>query len=115
MIPLPYTPSDLTEFRQSQPLTEHWKELMADPTTKRLLKAIKQAASPTVVPLPQAGVHPDTTTAHWWHFCMGMNAVLEQLERCTLSPGETHPDDRPIEEEFVSNLPAEYQKDPTKP
>lgn len=112
MIPLPTIPQELRDFKNSISLTTDLRRILEEPTMKRAITALKLAAVPTSVPPVTPGLHPDTSTAHVWHTCMGMNAVFQQLERMAVPPGEVHPEDALVESEFEHLIPDNLRTKP---
>lgn len=108
MNPLPHTPKELIDFFSSEVLTDDWRRIFEEPTTKRLITALKLAASPVYTPAQTPGVHHDTVIAHHWHKCQGVLAVLDAMERATLHPSEHHA--KELEEEFLHTIPEHLRK-----
>lgn len=109
MIPLPTTPRELVAFKASQALTDDLRRILDEPTLKLAINALKLASTPTGTPAPVPGVHNDTTIAHLWHQCLGMNSIFEQLTLMSLPPGTPLPGGPEEVDEFESTLPENLQ------
>lgn len=108
-----HTPRELLDFKRSEPLTQAWAQLFADPTTQRLMNSIRLMAAPSYEPKPTPGLHPDTVTAHHWYFSMGVLAALDQMTQCAQVPSEFPDADTFEEEPFMHAVPEELRKQRT--
>lgn len=80
-ITLPTTQAE-ENFRRTPELVTQLQEALSLTSVKVALDILKDEARPkSSLPEPVAGLHPDTNLAHYYHFLMGCNAVLDRLNR----------------------------------
>ena len=92
-------------FRRSDSARAELAVLLNNPTLKAAFAAVLEAGVPREIPKMDARNHPDTDISHHFYRMVGINSVLEMLDKMTY-PLEDIAADHDVEEPFAHSLPV---------
>lgn len=101
---IPKTP-EYQKLQSSVPFRDALIDVLNNETLKTAIAAVRACATPTHIPAPTPGLHPDTATAHYHHMLVGLNQALSLLDGLTMPPQKL----QVSEIEFNHALPPELQ------
>ena len=103
---IPKTP-EYQKLQSSVPFRDALIDALSNETLKMAIAAVRACATPTHIPAPTPGLHPDTATAHYHHMLVGLNQAFSLLEGLTMPPQKK----LPSEIEYYYTLPPELQSE----
>ena len=97
------------QFRSNPSFADELKTLLSNPTLKLALEIVENKAKAKVIPEQRAGVPYDTTLAHHYNRCWGIQRAVDHLKLlCEPPPLEGQQESEG--DEFFDSLPPEMQQ-----